>query len=326
MKLLIKSFVHSVVVLASVLFSLAACKNDNKEPAANIPDLITFSSETLYPEGIAYYSKSQTFLVSSIKHGTIGAVDLKGQYTLLLNDPSLISTYGLKVSGRFLYACTGDIGNGSKSSPSTATRIAKVIKYDLDQKKIVQTYDLSALFKGALMPNDLAVDDQENLYITEALTGFLYKIDKAGTASVFLESNLFKGEGFNLNGIVFHKAGYLLVGKTNEGKIFKVNLADKSITEVALPAPIAGADGLTLNGESLYVVNYSSGTVFELKSTDNWQTATLASQDNKGYEGATAATVAEGKTYILNAKVLEIVTNPATASSNTFSIKRYKAQ
>ncbi|MDJ1505033.1 hypothetical protein [Xanthocytophaga agilis] len=326
MKRVIKSVVLGTVMFTSSLFLLGSCKNDDEKPVKEVPSTLTFFSGALYPEGIAYHSQSQTFVISSIKQGTIGTVDFTGKYTLLVNDPSLISTYGIKVSGNFAYVCTGDIGNGAKSSSATTGKVAKVLKIDLSQKRLVQTYDLSSLVTGAVFPNDLAIDDAENIYVTESFQGFLYKIDKSGKTSIFLENELFKGEGFNLNGIVFHKGGYLLVDKTNTGKILKVNLSNKSVSEVTLPSTIEGADGLALNGESLYIVGYSSGVISELKSTDNWQTATVVATDTIGYEGPTAATIAEGKTYVLNAKVLEMINNPATASSKTFTIKQYQAQ
>jgi sugar lactone lactonase YvrE len=319
------SFLKSALFGLTALVGLLSCKEGSEALNVKIPEVINFSAETLYPEGMAYYNKSKVFIVSSIKHGTIGTVSLTGQYTTLISDPGLISSFGMKISGKFLYVCLGDLGNGVKSSPATATKVARVIKIDLDQKKIVQTYNLENLFTGAIFSNDLAIDNSGNIYVTESLSGLIYKIDNSGQASVFLDHQLFKGEGFNLNGIAFHPDGFLLVDKTNSGKLFKVDLNTKVVTEVILPKAIDGADGLTLKGENLYCVSFSGNTVSELKSTDSWKTATFTSQDNAGYQGPTAATVAEGDVYVLNAKVTEIFGDPSKAMSNTFSIKKYKA-
>ena len=320
---LVKSVTNGILSIAISLFS---CSKDHDLPdAQKLPEQITFSSTSLYPESFGYDSLSKLFVVGSIKHGTLGTVDVKGKYTPLPSDPSWISTFGIKVVGSFAYVSIGDLGNSLKSSTSTATKVAKIVKYDLANKKVVQTYDLAQLFNGAIFPNDLALDDQNNIYVTESLTGFIYKIDGGGNKSIFLKNDAFKGEGFNLNGITFDNRGFLLVDKTNEGKLFKITISDKSVTTVHLSSPITGSDGLFLNGQSLYIVNYISGIVTELKTTDNWISANVASEYATEI-GSSAVTLAEGTIYILNARVTEIVTDPGRALSDTYTITKFKGK
>lgn len=67
---------------------------------------------------------------------------------------------------------------------------------------------------------------------------------------MFARSDSFKGEGFNLNGIVHHPDGYLLVAKYNSGEIFRINTRKNpgTVHRVKLSAPVTGADGSVLRG------------------------------------------------------------------------------
>lgn len=67
----------------------------------------------------------------------------------------------------------------------------------------------------------------------EALTlsAVIYRVDTNGKASIFAKSDLFKGEGFNLNGIVYHPKGFLLVSTYNSDELFKININNPSQVE-----------------------------------------------------------------------------------------------
>src|SRR5262245_26533997 len=58
---------------------------------------ITFRDPDIYPEGIAFDKKKNVAYVSSVKTGTIGAVDENGKYTEIYTDKGLKSTFGMKV-------------------------------------------------------------------------------------------------------------------------------------------------------------------------------------------------------------------------------------
>ena len=56
---------------------------------------INFNSNELYPEGIAFSKKQNTFFVSSLHYGKIGKVSPKGEYIEFITDKDLISTIGI---------------------------------------------------------------------------------------------------------------------------------------------------------------------------------------------------------------------------------------
>lgn len=189
-------------------------------------DRIIFTAPKVYPEGVAYSGKTNSFFVSSVKTGTIGTVDQKGIYTEFYKDTSLKSSFGMKVDEKnnLLWVCISDPNYSAYSDSTTFKKMARIISLDLTTKKKVSDIDLAKLKPGKHFANDLIGDGKGNLYATDSFSPVIYKIDKAGKASVFVSSELFTSVSVGLNGIVYHPSGYLLVAHNTNGAILKCPL------------------------------------------------------------------------------------------------------
>src|SRR5690606_6997862 len=152
-----------------------------------------------------------------IHQGTIGKVAADGRYTPHIQDEKLVSSVGLQFDGRrnLIWAAVGDLGNSVHSSPATQGKLAALVAFDADTGKRRSYHDLGSLVEGSHFANDLALDADGQVYVTDSFSPLIYRVDANGQASVFVRSELFTGEGFNLNGIVHHADGYLLVVKHN---------------------------------------------------------------------------------------------------------------
>ncbi len=295
--------------------------------AAAIPDQpstrIEFNAPEAYPEGIAYDSSSNVYYVSSARLGSIGKVTPAGVYSLLMNDPSLKSTYGLKVhpDGKRLFACVSDANYSKFTSPDTRKKMARLIGIDMITGKKTDDIDLSGLVKGNHFANDLTFDSQQNAYVTDSFSNVIYKVTPGGKASVFADSPMFKTEGIGLNGIVFHPSGYLLTVSSGTGVLYKIDLNNpKNITKVATEQFFMNGDGLLLteNQKLVVVQNGGSDKIYELTSQDDWASAKLSAStlvaDRFTYP-STAAMVKD-KVWIMNAKFSEL-----TDSTNVPSVR-----
>jgi sugar lactone lactonase YvrE len=281
---------------------------------------IEFTSTELYPEGTAYSNKHETFYVSSLHYGKISKVNFKGEVTEFINDDELISTIGILADEKrnSLYVCSSDPSVSLKTTKETQMQWAKIIAYDLNTGKRKFIADLGALNKeGKNFANDVTVDNEGNLYVTNSASPIIYKVTQKGEASIFVTSDSWKEEGFNLNGIVFHQDGYLLAAQSNTGNIYKISISNpKEITKVNT-APIIGADGLIMTEkDKLFVISNSSQKVLKLKSTDKFLTATSIAEENTVLPFPTTGVFAKNKYYVLNAKLNEIFDPKATRSSD----------
>lgn len=309
------------IIMAALFVGCATAVPD--QPTARIE----FNAPEAYPEGIAFDSISRNYFVSSARLGGIGKVTLDGSYSVLINDPSFKSSYGMKVhpDGKRIFVCIGDANYSKFTSLETRKKMARLIGIDINTGKKTDDINLAGLVSGLHFPNDLTFDNQNNAYITDSFANVIYKVTPQGKASVFADHQLFKTEGIGLNGIVWHPSGYLLSVSSGTGTIYKINIDDpKKVSKVLTEQFLMNGDGLLLTGSQKLVVvqNGGSDKIYELTSSDNWHSAKLSAStlvaDRFTYPST--ATKADGKIWVMNAKFSEL-TDSTSVPSKKFSIQ-----
>lgn len=300
--------------------------------AAAQTERIVFHAPVMYPEGVAYHSQQKLFYVSSVKTGTIGSVDAAGMYKKIYEDSLLKSSYGMKVDNKNnrLLVCISD-GNYSKfSTPATYKKMARLIAVDLATGTKKWDVNLDKLYAGNHFANDLTLDEKGNIYITDSYSPVIYKVDAAGKATVFAESEWFRSEDVGLNGIIYHPQGYLLVAHNTNGALFKVDIKNpKSISKVKLKTFFPGADGLLWASPNNLVLVQNKGVnkAFQLSSSDNWMSAEVKASTAAAdrFQYPTTATLQDGRVWLLNAKLNEI-TDSSMSPSKEFSLQLARFQ
>ncbi len=285
---------------------------------------LTVQLPALYPETIEYDATRGKFLVGSFRQGAIYVVDDQGATSPLVTDPRLCSVLGIAVDaqrGR-LWAVSSDLGASIKPSSAGPKHLAFVGEYELSTGKPLAYADLAPLVPGNHLLNGLALDTAGNAYVTDSFSPLIYKVSAAGNASVFLHSAEFEGDGINLNGLVVHPDGYLLVVKKSDGALFKVPLATPSaFTRVKLDRPLLAGDGLVLVGKSdLLVVanqtpNAKPNAVFTLTSSDGWASARPGATLPLGNVYPTTAVLREQKIYVVHSQLNQLIQAPPPQKS-----------
>jgi sugar lactone lactonase YvrE len=290
-----------------------------------IPEQLIINSDALYPEGVAYNSRTGEFYVSSLRKGAIGTLNSSGVYTQVFEHPDLISSIGLSadITRDRLIACVSDPGVGIKTNEKTKGNLARLMVFNVNSKKLIKKIELGQLKKGGHFCNDMTVDDQGNIYVTDSFSPVIYKVDKAYKASIFAESESFKGEGFNLNGIVYHPKGYLLVAKYNDGSLWKVSVKNpKDITQIRLKEPYSGLDGLVLISENevVGIQNNGADKVHKFTTSDDWKTASTVTVTPQLKFPTTGVKTTDG-VYVVEGKLSEIFADIKTATSSKYTLK-----
>ena len=319
--------------LLTLVGCLTACNTPDPEfDAPTTPERIAFSADRLYPEGITYSPSLDKFLVSSLTQGKVGTVDQSGRYFDLILDSQLIGSVGMKVREGRLYVCHGDQGVSTKSTAQSTLKTAGLFVYDLATQQNLRRVDLAGLLPGVNhFANDLAFDALGNAYVTDSFAPVIYKVpaDTAQRPGILINSPLFAGtQGINLNGIVYHPDNYLIVVKSNEGKLFKVDLNNRNIITEITGVNLPSGDGMLLYNKDLYVVN-GQKQVSQIRSTDGWKTAALVKTDAVGYDQATTNVEINGAIYTLNARIAEVsaaavAKNPGQLQAKSYSIQQFK--
>lgn len=167
------------------------------------------------------------------------------------------------------------------------------------------------------MLNGLALDARGNAYVTDSLSPAIYEVDAAGRRSLFLQSSQFAGEGINLNGVVVHPDGYLLVIKKSDGALFKVPLDEPAhFSRVAIAERFVGGDGLVLTGKrdllivSNQVPHRTANSASALSSDDGWGSATLRAVEPLGNSYPTTAVLRGDGLYVVQSQLDELILAP----------------
>jgi sugar lactone lactonase YvrE len=298
-----------LAMLGSVLALTAACKKDadiGAGTSTTLPQIINFVQPNLYPEGTQYDNQSGRFLVSSQTAGRIGqvtgdSIDKSSTYTYstFADDNRLVSTIGLNLdaSRNRLLAAVSDPGyNQARTSLATKGKLAATAIFNRSTGTLMQFINLGAVSSNtytAHFANDITIDAQGNAYVTDSYAPIIYKITfdalGMGTASVFLADSALSAPAgkFGLNGIVYHPSGYLLVAKSDEGKLLKIPIITVAgstttmpgtLTTVMLPTTgldLSGDDGLQLlNNTTLLVVCNAQGKVYRVTSANDFGSIT----------------------------------------------------
>lgn len=255
--------------LALVVVALAGGTSTASAQAADpFPSVIALP-DGFQPEGIAT-GRGSSFYVGSLADGAIYRGNLRtGEGDLLVEGSTGSVAVGTEVDRRNrLFVAGGPTGTG---------RV-----YDAATGELLAEYAFTA--PGSGFVNDVTVT-RGAAYFTDSVNQQLYVVPIApdgelgGAFTLPLTGELAYQPGFNANGIVASPDGRtLLVVQSNTGRLYAVDAADGTTTEVDLGGvSLTNGDGMLLRGLTLHVVrnrlnevavirldrSYSSGTLVE---------------------------------------------------------------
>ncbi|HEX2916294.1 MAG TPA: SMP-30/gluconolactonase/LRE family protein [Chloroflexia bacterium] len=253
----------------------------------------------VFPEGVAYQQGTDYFYVSSNADGTIFRGNLKQAETQVFlpggTDGRTTAT-GMKVDkeGR-LYV------SGASSG--------LVFVYD--------TRTGNLLFKAsdgqtATFVNDVALTKAGDAYFTDSVSPFIYRVSSNGHNSFTFEkwldltgSPVVYQPGFNLNGIDATPDGkYLITVQSNTGKLFRINLHTRQVTEIDLGgATVTNGDGILLKGHTLYVMRNANALLVKIKLSGDYSSGKIiSSTTDPSFAYPTTIAEAKGRLLVVNSQ------------------------
>jgi sugar lactone lactonase YvrE len=318
-------------LIALSFFLSCSSNDDNPTTLKNNYDL---TLQGLYPESIDLDLTNKRFIVSSFNKGKVFSLSATGNLSEFITDEHFVAASGVFTDEKRnrLIALSGDAGVSEQSAEggAGAGMVAYAGIYNLKTGTLIKSINLKTLTPEAgAFPNDIAVDDDGNIFITDSFSPVIYKIDASYNATIFATDPLFQPSpgAFGLNGIAVHPGGYLLVSKTDDGKLFKISLSDATQITTVEGIVIPAIDGieLTKDNNSLIAVEngLGDGKVYELKTSNNWQSASGSNEKIIGKEAfPTCATLnADGEIFILSTTHLGVLLT-GDKSQSTFNIQK----
>jgi hypothetical protein len=143
--------------------------------------------------------------------------------------------------------------------------------------------------------NDVTVDGEGNAYVTDTMNGVVYRVTNGSYQASVLHRFTDLPQGAQLNGIVYHDGGYLLVVAGEH--TYKVPVANPAgTTKVNVTNPVAGQDGIVLTADGELVATSNSATeprLVAFRSTDDWASAQRTGVAVLNGQATTAAVVGD---------------------------------
>ena len=301
------------ILIPAIASLFMACDKNDSGQAAALKDKYTITDTGLYPEGIDYDSKNEKFLFSSLHKGAVYAMDAKGTITVFATSSKMVLPTGVFTDEKRnrLIVANADLGISQKSTQGSAGSVASVGIFNLTTGTLIKEIDLKGFTPNAgSCPNDVALDPDGNIYVTDSFSPIIYKIDGNYAASVFATNPLFQTTpgNFGLNGIVFHPDGYFLIAKTDTSKLLKVPLNNpESVSEVT-GMVFNYPDGIEFNKKNELIIienGLGAGKSHTFSSSNGWVSATKVSETAIGKDEfpTTAALASNGHVYVINSKL-----------------------
>ncbi len=312
----------SLTVTASLLAD--GGKGKKKGKAATT---IAIPGPAVYPEGIA--AKGAWIYTGGSQDGTIYRAPRRGTTAEILAAPGVdgrTAAIGMKIdkNGHLLVA-GGPTGTVFVLDRTTGATLGKFTR------PVGGAYDAN----DPTFLNDIVVAKNGDAYVTDSFSAVIYWISASALAApviggILEEWLLLAGSpivyqnGFNLNGIVAKKNKYLLTVQFNTGKLFRINIATRQITEVTVNGTtLTGGDGMILHGERLYVVH--QGVVDVLKLKNNLRSAKLRQTiTSPTFDSPTTAALHKGRLYVVNSQFGKLFASPPVAPTLPFTVSVLK--
>jgi Cu-Zn family superoxide dismutase len=267
---------------------------------------------TAFPESIGADQRSGLFFTGSLIDGAVyrGSLDApEAQLFLPAGSDGRTAVAGVKVDDR-RRLWLADAFNG------------RVLVYG-ESGRLLHAFLLDG--PGRPTVNDLAFS-RGQVYVTDSSRPFLYRMaqadaDTAGTTTVEpwldVEPAVSYGTGegplgVNLNGIVASPDGRTLLAiQTNTGILFRVDVADRTISPVdADGAGLLFGDGLLRVGDHVYVARNAVDEVVKLRLGAGWATASVESTTTSDAFAFPTALARIGDRLLVTNAQLDAVANP----------------
>jgi Cu-Zn family superoxide dismutase len=263
--------------------------------AAEAPSKVYALPEpTLFPEGIGADQRTGWVYVSSQATGAIVRVNPRNgraEQFLAPGTDGLARGNGVKVDGHGVWIAAGQGG---------ATYL-----YDTKRARLIQKWAMPATgFR-----NDLVVTHR-GTFVTDSWDPVLWRVRLgAGEAEPWLDLTttpiVYTPGSVNLNGIVVTPdERYLIAAHSPEGSLWRIDTRTKTVVKVDLGTEsIPAADGLYLDGSTLWAAQNRFGVIAKLRFSENYASAKVLSRvGDTTFRYPTTIDVLDGRMLVVNSQ------------------------
>jgi hypothetical protein len=240
------SILTKIKLVMKIYFVFLFCSLTALQTSGQKLELLWKSDTVLkVPESVYYDAPSGMLYVSNID-GKSNEKDGKGFI-------SILDTNGKIRTLQWATGLDAPKGMGRYKNNLYVADLTRVAVIELNSGKVLKSVEI----EGAQFLNDITVDKNGIVYISDSATGKIYKMQD-NEVSLYFESKDFK----RINGLLSLKKG-LYVADAGSGVNYQLS-TDKQLTRYTETAP--GADGIVLLQNDEYLVSSWAGEVYLVDS------------------------------------------------------------
>ncbi len=140
-----------------------------------------------------------------------------------------------------------------------------VIQYEYDYAAGTATNPSVFANTGLANPNSIRVGGDGTVYVSNLGGTGVARFNPDGSSA---GAPLAGGDDVSLSGLAFHSSGNLLAAGFSAGSVAKTNATFSALDSLVAPnGALAGASGLLINGDDLYVVGMFAGMILKFDAT-----------------------------------------------------------
>ncbi len=317
----------SAILGLAVITSTVACGGPSTNQAVEVPPApsaarIELPASVSFPEGIAYDAASGALYTASAEDGVVvrvnastGAADVVTPAGTLM--PAGTTTFpgplGMSVDGSSrLWIAGGFTGKAWVVNTADGT-VAKEVTVPTAPRSLI---------------NDVAIVGSTG-YFTDTFVPTLWRLSESNGTFGEIEPWLdlsgtaidYAGDGPKLNGITVTPDGQtLIVVHMGQGRLFTIDVATKAVTPIDTgDADLTTADGLVLDGDTLYVIRQGAQEVVTLHLNADRTSATVASRVTDGLAWPATAALVGNELIVVNT---QFNTREANTAARPFTLLR----
>jgi Cu-Zn family superoxide dismutase len=273
---------YALIALACMSGALVGCGEgappEDEPTLAAMPTVIPLPQSVTFPEGIAYDAATGTLYTGSAADGTLIRVDAAtGEVS------EVIPARGIVSEEAAFPAVLGMEFDSQERIWIAGGRTGKILVVNSRDGALLA--DLTVPTSGSLI-NDVAVIGS-SAYFSDTLVPTLWRVaEEGGTFGApepWLDLSgtpIAYADGLNLNGITATPDGStLIVVHMDAGLLYAIDVATKEVRPIDTGGEIlSGADGLVLDGNTLYVIRQTAVEIATLELNEGMTQATVVSR------------------------------------------------
>jgi Cu-Zn family superoxide dismutase len=269
----------------AVLLTLAALSVITARAAAlaQTPavDRYVLPAEVTFPEGIAHDPARGVIYTASALTGALVRVDLKTRQSEIVSPAGILVPAGSTT----FPAALGMKLDGANRLWVAGGRTGRMLLIDVRTGRVLKQFEVPAPDQSLI--NDVALIGTTG-YFTDTRSPTLWRVEARGDQIGDLQPWLrFDGTvlqhdsaGPNLNGIAAMPDGRsLIVVQMGKGLLFRIDVATKAVSAIdTASADLTGADGLVLDGRTLYIVRQPAAEIVTVALSDDLTKGTVTAR------------------------------------------------